>query len=64
MHGKFLNVEKYSVRCLESQVTTSKEANKKIDNVAVISPKTPKIRTLATEHAHQKFEQDVMDTKL
>lgn len=53
-----------SVRCLESQVTTSREANKKIDNVAVISPRTPKIRTLATDHAHQELKQDVMDTKL
>ena len=51
--------------CCVGQVTTSREVNKGIaDNVAIISPRSPQIRTLATDHTQQEFEQDVMDTKL
>ena len=54
-----------SLCCVEDQVTTSREVNKGIaDNVAIISSRSPQMRTLATDHTQQEFEQDVMDTKL
>ena len=54
-----------SLCCVEGQVATSREVNKGIaDNVAIISSRSPQIRTLATDHTQQEFEQDVMDTKL
>ena len=54
-----------SLCCVEGQVTTSREGNKGIaDNAAIISPRSPQIRTLATDQTQQEFEQDIMDTKL